>query len=276
MPINDVDFQYIRQLVRTRTSVSLTEDKAYLVESRLTSLAQQVGLSSVSQLIQKLRIQSFDDLHLQVIELMMTTETWFFRDSYPFEAVRERILPELINKRQNQRSLNIWCAASSSGQEPYSLAILLKEHFPQLASWTISLIASDISHKMLNKARQGNYSQHEMSRGLSPYLREKYFQLRGKEWQLTTEIRQMIAFRQFNLIESWTPMPLMDIIFLRNVLIYFDVEMKQAILAKVRQLLKPDGYLFLGGGETTINLDRAFKPVRFNKAIYYQVSMTAG
>ena len=155
MPISDVDFQYIRQLVRTRTSVSLTDDKAYLVESRLTSLAQQVGLNSVSQLIQKLRIQPFDDLHLQVIESMMTTETWFFRDAYPFEAVREQILPELIKKRQGQRSLNIWCAASSSGQEPYSIAILLKEHFPQLSSWTISLIASDISHKMLDKARQG-------------------------------------------------------------------------------------------------------------------------
>ncbi len=276
MPISDVDFQYIRQLVRTRTSVSLTDDKAYLVESRLTSLAQQVGLNSVSQLIQKLRIQPFDDLHLQVIESMMTTETWFFRDAYPFEAVREQILPELIKKRQGQRSLNIWCAASSSGQEPYSIAILLKEHFPQLASWTISLIASDISHKMLEKARQGNYSQHEMSRGLSPDLREKYFQPQGKEWQLTTEIRQMIAFRQFNLIDSWSSMPLMDIIFLRNVLIYFDVEMKQSILAKVKQLLKPDGYLFLGGGETTINLDRAFKTVRFNKAIYYQLTMTAG
>ena len=276
MPISDVDFQYIRQLVRTRTSVSLTDDKAYLVESRLTSLAQQVGLNSVSQLIQKLRIQPFDDLHLQVIESMMTTETWFFRDAYPFEAVREQILPELIKKRQGQRSLNIWCAASSSGQEPYSIAILLKEHFPQLSSWTISLIASDISHKMLDKARQGNYSQHEMSRGLSPYLREKYFRLQGNEWQLNSEIRQMIAFRQFNLIESWSPMPLMDIIFLRNVLIYFDVEMKQSILAKVRKLLKPDGYLFLGGGETTINLDRAFKTVRFNKAICYQLIMTAG
>jgi len=271
MPINDVDFQYIRQLVRTRTSVSLTEDKAYLVESRLTSLAQQIGLSSVSQLIQKLRVQSFNSLHLQVIELMMTTETWFFRDSYPFEAVRNRILPELIKKRQGQRSLNIWCAASSSGQEPYSIAILIREHFPQLASWTISLIASDISHKMLDKARQGNYSHHEMSRGLSPSLREKYFQLQEKEWQLTTEIRQMVAFRQFNLIDSWSPIPLMDIIFLRNVLIYFDVEMKQAILAKVRQSLKPGGYLFLGGGETTINLDRGFKPVKFNKAICYQL-----
>ena len=242
----------------------------------MTSLAQQVGLNSVSQLIQKLRIQPFDDLHLQVIESMMTTETWFFRDAYPFEAVREQILPELIKKRQGQRSLNIWCAASSSGQEPYSIAILLKEHFPQLSSWTISLIASDISHKMLDKARQGNYSQHEMSRGLSPYLREKYFRLQGNEWQLNSEIRQMIAFRQFNLIESWSPMPLMDIIFLRNVLIYFDVEMKQSILAKVRKLLKPDGYLFLGGGETTINLDRAFKTVRFNKAICYQLIMTAG
>ena len=202
---------------------------------------------------------------------MMTTETWFFRDAYPFEAVQNHIIPELITKRRSQRSLDIWCAASSSGQEPYSIAMLLREHFPQLASWTISLIASDISHKMLDKSRQGRYNHHEINRGLSPHLREKYFQRQGKDWQLDTEIRLMVEFRQFNLIDSWLPMPLMDIIFLRNVLIYFDVEMKQAILAKVRQLLKPDGYLFLGGGETTINLDRAFKPVQFNKAICYQL-----
>ena len=271
MSINDVDFQYIRQLVRTKTSVSLAEDKAYLVESRLASLARNMGVSSVSNLVKKLRVQPFSGLHLQVIESMMTTETWFFRDAYPFEAVQNEIIPELIAKRHNQRNLNIWCAACSSGQEPYSMAMLLREHFPQLASWTISLIGSDISSKMLDKARQGNYNQHEVSRGLPPDLLEKYFQFQGKDWQLVTEILQMVEFRQFNLIDSWLPMPPMDIIFLRNILIYFDVDMKQTILAKVRQLLKPDGYLFLGGGETTINLDPAFKPVKFNKAICYKL-----
>ena len=271
MPITDEDFQYIRQLIRTRTSVALAEDKAYLVESRLASVARKVGLSSVSHLVRKLRVQPFNGLHLQVIESMMTTESWFFRDIYPFEAVQNYIVPELITKRQGQRSLNIWCAACSSGQEPYSIAMLLREHFPQLTSWTISLIASDISNKMLDKARQGNYNQHEISRGLTPQLREKYFQLGDKHWQIATAIRQMVEFRQFNLIDSWQQMPLIDIIFLRNVLIYFDVEMKQAILAKVQKILKPDGYLFLGGGETTINLDCAFKPVKFNKAICYQL-----
>ena len=271
MTINDADFHYIRQLVKTRTSVALAEDKAYLAESRLASLARKVGVSSVTKLVQKLRVQPFNSLHLQVIESMMTTETWFFRDVYPFDAVQNHIVPELITKRRTQRSLNIWCAASSSGQEPYSIAMLLREHFPQLASWKILLIASDISHEMLDKARQGCYNNHEMSRGLSSHLRDKYFQLQGKDWQLRTEIRQMVEFRQFNLTDSWLEMPLMDIIFLRNVLIYFDVEMKQSILAKVRQLLRPDGYLFLGGGETTINIDLAFKPVQFNKAICYQL-----
>ena len=271
MSIKDADFQYIRQLVRARTSVALAEDKAYLVESRLTSLARNVGLNSVSKLVKTLRVQPFNGLHLQVIESMMTTETWFFRDAYPFEALQNQVIPELIDKRQGQRNLNIWCAACSSGQEPYSIAMLLREHFPQLTSWKISLIASDISTKMLDKARQGNYNQHEINRGLTPHLREKYFQFLGKDWQLATEISHMVEFREFNLTNSWLPMPLMDIIFLRNVLIYFEVEMKQTILAKVQQLLRPDGYLFLGGGETTINLDRAFKPVQFNKAICYQL-----
>lgn len=271
MPIRDADFRYIRQLVKTHTSVTLAEDKAYLVDSRLASLAKQVGVISVSNLVRKLRSQPFNRLHRQAIESVMTTESWFFRDRHPFETLQNHIIPELINKRQNQTSLNIWCAGCASGQEPYSIAMLLREHFPQLASRRVSLIASDISNKILNRACQGRYNHYEITRGLTPYLREKYFQLQGKDWQIETDIRQMVEFRQFNLTNSWPLLPLMDIIFLRNVLIYFEVDMKQIILAKVRELLKPEGYLFLGGGETTINLDQAFKPVQFNKTTYYQL-----
>ena len=271
MPIDNADFEYIRKLVRDRTGVALAEDKTYLVESRLTPLAQETGAISVGELVAQLRTKSFNCLHEQVVEAMMTTETFFFRDAHPFEALKQFVLPELIKQRQVERALNIWCAACSSGQEPYSIAILLRENFPQLATWTVSLIASDISSKMLSFARAGRYNQHEISRGLTQALREKYFHPQGKEWQIEENIRRMVQFRQFNLAETWSRMPPIDIIFLRNVLIYFDVEMKQAILANVRRLLRPDGYLFLGGGETTLNLDDAFETVQFNKAVCYRL-----
>lgn len=271
MPLNNADFHYIRQLVKTRTSVTLAEDKAYLVESRLNSLAKQTGMSSVSNLVRKLRSQPFNGLHLEAIESMMTTESCFFRDRHPFTTLQNQIIPELIHKRQTQRRLNIWSAGCAGGQEPYSIAILLKEHFPELASWQVSLTASDISNKILDKARQGIYNQHEIARGLSLDLREKYFKLRGKNWQIDKEIRQMVEFCQFNLSDRWPAMSQMDLIFLRNVLIYFEVDLKKIILAKVRELLKPDGYLFLGGGETTIEIDRAFVPVKFNKTTCYQL-----
>ncbi|MDJ0727390.1 MAG: protein-glutamate O-methyltransferase CheR [Prochloraceae cyanobacterium] len=271
MSINDADFRYIRQLVKNRTSVTLAEDKAYLVESRLAALAKKTGASSVSYLLRKLRSQPFNRLHLEAIESMMITESCFFRDRHPFTTLQNFIIPELINKRQTQKRLNIWCAGCSSGQEPYSIAILLREYFPQLTSWQVSLIASDVSQTILERARQGCYNHYEITRGLSPDLRAKYLQRRDKYWQIQTEIRQMVEFIQFNLTDKWPPMSSLDIIFLRNVLIYFEVDTKKVILAKVREWLKPDGYLFLGAGETTIEIDRAFKPVQFNKTTCYQL-----
>ncbi len=271
MSINSIDFEYIRQLLNQKTSVVLPDDKVYFVESRLAPIASSEKLNSVSQLIAKLRIYSGNDLHLQVIEALMTTETFFFRDNYPFEALQKFILPELINKRKIERSLNIWSAACSSGQEPYSIAILLQEHFPIINSWNVSIIATDISEQMLKLARTGRYNQHEINRGLSVYLQNKYFQQQGKEWEIISEVRHRIGFQQLNLCNTWNSLPKMDLIFLRNVLIYFDIKTKQNILFQVRQLLKPDGYLFLGGGETTINIDDNFEVVKFDKAICYRL-----
>lgn len=271
MPIKDRDFQYIRTLMLSRTGVVLTEDKKYLVESRLAFLVKEAGVSSLEKLLVKLQRDSFSTLHQQVIEAMMTTETLFFRDVEPFEALRDFLLPELIEKRQSQRHLNIWSAACSSGQEPYSIAMLIREKFPQLASWKICLIASDISNKMLDLARAGCYNQHQISRGLPVELLKKYFQPLGTEWQIDAQIRHMVEFHQFNILETWCLLPPMDIIFLRNVLIYFDIITKKKILAKVKNLLRPDGYLFLGGGETTINLDDSFESVKLNKAIGYRL-----
>ncbi|MDJ0717112.1 MAG: protein-glutamate O-methyltransferase CheR [Prochloraceae cyanobacterium] len=271
MPINNRDFNYIRRLLLDRTSVVLEEDKIYLVESRLAPLAKDAGVNSVEQLIFKLRNQSFGTLHQQVIEEMMTTETFFFRDIRPFEALEKFVFPDLIEKRNRDRTLNIWCAACSSGQEPYSIAMLIREEFPYLTRWKVSLIASDISSKMLDIARMGCYSQHQISRGLPAKLREKYFARQGTKWQIDNNILQMVEFLQLNIAETLPYLPSMDIIFLRNVLIYFDVDTKKKILTKVQQLLRPDGYLFLGAGETTINLNNYFEPLKFNKAVAYRL-----
>ena len=271
MFINGIDFEYICQLVRDRTGIVLTKDKKYLVESRLAPLLRETQVNSVRKLVALLRQDRATSLHDCVIEAMVTTETSFFRDNYPFQALSKFILPELIQKPPGKRILNIWCAACSSGQEPYSIAMVLWEDFPELMGWNVNLLASDISTSMLTRSRKGCYSYHEISRGLSKTLLDKYFLAQDKCWQIKTEIRHLVKFQQLNLAETWFPMPQMDIIFLRNVLIYFDVEMKKTILAKVKRVLHPQGYLFLGGGETTINLDSAFEPVQVGKAICYQL-----
>jgi len=180
-------------------------------------------------------------------------------------------LPELIKRRAKLRQLNIWCAAASSGQEPYTILMLLRENFPELFTWKLNFIATDISQEMLERCREGCYSQLEVNRGMPAPLLVKYFQKVGNEWQIKEELRRMIELRQMNLAQAWPILQAMDIIFMRNVLIYFDIETKKAILARVRKTLKPDGYLFLGGAETTLNLDDSFKRVQSDKTAYYQI-----
>jgi chemotaxis protein methyltransferase CheR len=270
--VNSFDFGYLRQLVRQHSAVVLNADKEYLADLHLGKLAISAGFDSISSLVAHLQTQPFGDLHFRAIESLVTTETSFFRDVYPFEALKNAILPELIERRKKERSLNIWCAACSSGQEPYSIVMLVREHFPTLLNWNLRLIASDFSGQILARARQGRYTRLEINRGLSESLRDKYFQQQENQWQIAPNIRQMVEFRQINLIDSWSSLPPIDIIFLRNVLIYFDTETKKSILAKVRSLLKPDGYLFLGGGETTLNLDDAFARVQIEKSVCHRLS----
>ena len=274
MPINIADFDYIRKLVYDRTGVSLSEEKMYLVESRLGMVAKAAGANSVSGLVAELKQikqKRFNPLSESIVEAMMTNETFFFRDINPFEILKTSVVPELLKKQQGERTLNIWCAACSSGQEPYSIAMLLREYFPQLARNQVQILGSDISTAMLKRANSGCYAQHEVVRGLPTALLHKYFDHCGKEWQIKEEMRRAIEFRQINLTEPFGLMPQMDIIFMRNVLIYFDIQTKKSILARVRRVLRPDGYLFLGGGETTVNLDSAFEPVQFEKGVCYRL-----
>lgn len=271
MSINNRDFDYIRKLVRDRSAIVLEKGKEYLVESRLNAVVRQHEHKSLESFIEELRTKPFGELHRRAVEAMTTNETTFFRDIHPFEALRQSVLPDLIARRAKERQLNIWSAACSSGQEAYSIAMLLREHFPQLATWRVRIIASDLSAEMLARTRAGRYNQTEVNRGLPPPLLTKYFRRQGVEWEITNDLRQMIELHEMNLADSWPTLPAMDIIFIRNVLIYFDVEVKKTILGKTRQLLRADGYLFLGGAETTLNLDDAFDRADFDKAGCYRL-----
>lgn len=272
MRINTSDFKYICQLVYEQAAVVLQPEKTYLAELYLQPIAEASGFEAIDGLVKYLQTQPFCELHSQVVEALVTNETSFFRDIHPFEALKKYVLPELIDKRSKERSLNIWCAACSNGQEPYSIAMLIKEYFPILTNWSLSLIASDFSNKVLAKAKEGRYNQLEIQRGLPKNFRDRYFQEIDNHWQIHNEISQMLQFRQLNLVECWTALPKQDVIFLRNVLIYFDTATKKAILKKIKHRLNPDGYLFLGNAETTIHLDSAFTRVQFDKAICYRLN----
>ncbi len=271
MTLKQAEFNYIAHLVRNRAAIILEPGKEYLVESRLLPVARDAGCASLSELINRLRACPNTTIQQKIIEAMTTNETSFFRDLHPFEALKNVVIPEVLTKRGGDRTLHLWCAASSSGQEPYTIAMLLREHFPQLSHWKVRFIATDISQEVLTRARAGRYSQLEVNRGMPMSLLVKYFERQGVEWQIKEGIRRMTEFRQLNLADSWPTLPLMDVIFMRNVLIYFDLAMKKTILGKIRRILRPDGYLFLGAAETTLNLDDGFERIQFEKAGCYRV-----
>jgi len=272
MVMLEADFQYIRDFVYQKAAIVLEEGKDYLVESRLQPIVRSEGFESLSEMVSQMRARPVNGLHWKVVEAMTINETYFFRDVHPFEILRETVLPELIKGRAAQREINIWCAAASSGQEPYTIMMTLREYFPALSNWRINFIASDISKEMLDRCREGCYSQLEVNRGLPAPLLVKYFRKIGTQWRIHDSLREAIDFRQINLAEAWPPMPPMDIIFMRNVLIYFDVQTKRNIMARLRKLLKPDGCLFLGGAETTLNIDDSFKRAQVRNSAYYHVA----
>jgi chemotaxis protein methyltransferase CheR len=273
MSLSPIDFDYIRALVRDRSAISIEEGKAYLAEARLGTLARREGIDSLENLVAKLRAARDESggLHQRVVEAMTTNESSFFRDVYPFEAMRRVLIPELIARRSGTRCLRIWCAACSSGQEPYSIALLLREHFgPQLEGWDVSILATDISTEVLQKAREGRYTQMEVNRGVPATLLLKAFHKQGSEWYLRDEIRRMVAFQRLNLIDPWPRLGPLDVVMLRNVLIYFEPDTKSQLLDRIAGLLSSDGHLFLGTAETTLNLSNAYDRVEVERAICYR------
>ena len=265
------DFEFVTTFARRTAAIIIEPGKDYFVESRLTSLATHHTGGNIPEFIGLLRkTPASDPLHGKVLDALTTNETFFFRDIAPFDALRESILPALITQRAAQRSLAFWSAASSTGQEAYSLAILLREHFPQLSDWNLQIIGTDLSPTVLSQARAGRYNEFEINRGLSPALVQKYFTREGAFWTANAELRRMIDFRPMNLIEPWPRLPVFDVVLMRNVMIYFDVPTKQAILRNIRAILQPQGSLLLGSAETTINLDPAWQSVGHGRATVYQ------
>jgi len=259
MTIDQQGFNYVCDLVRTSSGVVLDGGKEYLVEARLRPLAESAGLATVRSFIDRLRSTSPGEAHRNVIEAMTTNETSFFRDLSPFESLRTVILPSVIAARSKERSLNIWSAACSTGQEPYTAAMIIREHFPDLENWTCKIRATDLARKVIDRASAGTYSQLEINRGMPAAMLLKYFRRERIEWVIRDDIRKMVEFSEFNLTRPWPSMPAMDLIFLRNVLIYFDVATKQRILRATRDQLKPDGFMLLGNAETTLGIDEGFE-----------------
>lgn len=262
--------QFVCTLVRQRSAIELDEAKAYLIEARLGPVAKRNGFASAAEMVTNLRVKPNTPIQQQLVEAMTTNETSFFRDIHPFEALRQQILPQL-RKLQLARKLNIWSAASSTGQEAYSVAMLLREHFPELCAGKVQILGTDISDEVLARARAGTFTQIEVNRGLPANLLARYFQRKGLQWEITPSLRELVSFSKLNFIEPWPTLPTMDVIFLRNVLIYFSPATKRQILEKVRSVMAPHAVLFLGAAETTMNLDSSFVRVQVDNQVFYRL-----
>lgn len=262
-----LDYDFLRKLLHERSGLDLASDKQYLIESRLVPLARKAGLPGIPELVVKLK-SGAEALTADVVEAMTTNETFFFRDKVPFDHLKQTILPEVLAARASRRSLRIWCAASSTGQEPYSIAMCLKEISAQIAGWRVEILATDLSPSVLEKSKAGIFSQFEVQRGLPIQMLVKHFTQTGELWQLNADIRGMVQHRQLNLLQDFTHLGMFDVIFCRNVLIYFDQETKANIFGRLARMVEPDGYLLLGAAETVVGLTDAFKPYPERRGLY--------
>ena len=261
------DYEYLRKLLKDLSGLDLSADKQYLIESRLLPLSRKRGLAGISELVQKMKSGSAS-LVAQVVDAMTTNETFFFRDKVPFDHFRDTIVPEVLKARAGRKSIRIWCAAGSTGQEPYSLAMCLKEMSAALAGWRVEIVATDLSQEVLEKSKSGIYSQFEVQRGLPIQLLVKHFKQNGEFWQISPEIRAMVAHRQLNLLHDFSQLGAFDIIFCRNVLIYFDQDTKINVFGRLARSMEADGFLVLGAAETVVGLTDVFKPFPDKRGLY--------
>ncbi len=262
------DYDYLRRLLKERSGLVLSADKQYLVESRLLPVAHRAGVETLAQLVQKLRGMKNEPLVTEVAEAMTTNESFFFRDKLPFVHFRDTIMPALLAARPPHRRIRIWCAAASTGQEPYSLAMSLKEMGETVAGRQIEIVATEFSSQVLEKAKSGIFSQFEVQRGLPIQLLIKYFDQTGDCWQINPDVRAMVHFRPFNLLHEFTHLGPFDLVFCRNVLIYFDQETKAGVLDRIARIMEHDGYLVLGAAETVVGLTDSFTPLPDRRGVY--------
>ncbi len=261
MTIRPDTFDYIRDTLHQQTAIRLMDNKEYLVETRLSVLARKNGLRNVDALVDQLKVPGSSRLWHEVVDAMTTNETSFFRDVKPFEVLRDKVFPALTEKSHDTRQLHMWSAASASGQEAYSIAMLWDEIRNQYPLWDLEILATDISSTMLERGREGSYSDLEVIRGLSERRLSENFKRSGQRWVVNQQLKKNVNFQYLNLIHAWPTLPKMDIVFIRNVLVYFDHPTKCNLFAKVRKILKPNGFLFLGGAESALTIDDQFERV---------------
>jgi chemotaxis protein methyltransferase CheR len=270
------DFEFICQILRERSGLVLTNDKAYLLESRLLPVARKWKLATFDDLVRIIRSKMDEAVIRDVVEAMTTNESFFFRDTKPFDQFKALVLPALLKSRAASRTIRIWSAACSSGQEPYSLAMILSESAAQLNGWKIEIVGTDLSTEILNRAKEGMYSQFEVQRGLPITMLVKYFSQIGDRWQINAKIRGMVQYKEFNLLTDPMALGRFDVVFCRNVLIYFDQPTKTRVLNSVSKLMPEDGFLFLGGAETVLGITDKFQMVPGQRGVYGVASTTAG
>jgi len=260
------DFDFVSQMLKRRSGLILPPDKMYLLESRMGPIARKHGLVGLDAIAAKLKAGD-EPLARDVTEAMTTNESFFFRDKTPFDHFEKLMLPELLKARANTKRLRIWCAAASTGQEPYSLAMILKEKAALLKDWKIDIVGTDLSNEVLTRAKEGVYSQFEVQRGLPVQMLVKYFTKDKEQWRVKDDVRSMVQYQPLNLLDAFIGLGSFDIIFCRNVLIYFDEAMKRNILERMALLLPADGYLLLGAAETVVGITTAFSPIEAARGV---------
>jgi chemotaxis protein methyltransferase CheR len=270
------DFEFVSQFLKKRSGLVLTPDKQYLLDSRLSPVSRRHSLPSVDAVVAKLRAGGDEALAKSVVEAMTTNESFFFRDKTPFEQFEKIMLPALLKSRAASKRLRIWCAAASTGQEPYSLAMVIREKAALLKDWKIDILGTDLSTEVLARAQEAVYSQFEVQRGLPIQMLVKYFKKDGDQWRVNDDIRAMVQYKPNNLLEPFTAMGPFDIVFCRNVLIYFDPPTKASVLERTAQIMAPDGFLVLGAAETVLGITNAFSPVEGARGVYGKAAAGAG
>ncbi|MFQ5731531.1 MAG: CheR family methyltransferase [Planctomycetaceae bacterium] len=264
------DFEFLADFLIKDSGLALQPEKEYLLNSRLIPVAEAAGLDGIEGLVEELRRGAGQQLRTAVTEAMTTNETLFFRDKTPFEELKDVLLPALIPARADARRLRIWCTAASSGQEPYTIAMILHDFFPQLGCWDIEILATDISRDILKQAEDGEYSQFEVQRGLPIQSLVEHFDQSGTRWRIKDHLRQRIQFRHQNLLSGFGHLGEFDVVFCRNVLIYFDTETKRDVLERTRRVIADDGYLLLGAAETVMGVTKQFERYRDCKSGVYR------